>query len=71
VLAAAGKLHQSLYGNEEYELDILFIHFTYSLIQARLVNFSELVHVFPDLVQTLLTKRNQLDVGEMVSFYPS
>ena len=71
MLAAAGKLHQSLCGNEEFELDIPFIHFTYSLIQARLVNVSELVHVFPDLVQTLLTKRNQLDVGEMVSFYPS
>ena len=71
MLAAAGKLHQSLYGNDDVVLDIPFIHFTYSLIQARLVNFSELVHVFPDLVQTLLTKRNQLDVGEMVSFYPS
>jgi hypothetical protein len=66
VLAAAGKLHQSLYENEEFELDIPFIHFTYSLIQARLVNFSELVHAVPDLVQTILTKRNQLDVGEMV-----
>ena len=66
MLAAAGKLHQSLYENDEFELDIPFIHFTYSLIQARLVNFSELVHAVPDLVQTILTKRNQLDVGEMV-----
>jgi hypothetical protein len=66
VLAAAGKLHQSLYENDEFQLDIPFIHFTYSLIQARLVNFSELVHAVPDLVQTILTKRDQLDVGEMV-----
>ena len=68
MLATAVKLHQSLYENEEFELDIPFIHFTYSLVQARLVNFSELVHAVPDLVQTLLTKRDQLDVGEMVSF---
>ena len=66
MLAAAGKLHQSLYENDEFQLDIPFIHFTYSLIQARLVNFSELVHAVPDLVQTILTKRDQLDVGEMV-----
>ena len=67
VFAAAVKLHQSLYENEEFELDIPFIHFTYSLIQARLVNFSELVHAVPDLVQTILKSRDQLDVGEMVS----
>jgi hypothetical protein len=69
VLAAAGKLHQSLYGNDDVVLDIPFIHFTYSLIQARLVNFSELVHAFPDLVQTISTKRDQLNVGEMVSIH--
>ena len=67
MFAVAGKLHQSLYENEEFELDIPFIHFTYSLVQARLVNFSELVHAVPDLVQTLLTKRDELNVGEMVS----
>ncbi|CAB4036520.1 Hypothetical predicted protein, partial [Paramuricea clavata] len=66
VLAAAGKLHQSLYENDEFQLDIPFIHFTYSLIQARLVNFSELVHAVPDMVQTILKKRDQLDVGEMI-----
>jgi hypothetical protein len=71
VLAAAGKLHQSLYENDEFELDIPFIHFTYSLIQARLVNFSELVHAFPNLVETILRKRDQLDVGEMVSSHHS
>ena len=67
VLAAASQLHPSLYENEEFELDIPFIHFTYSLIQARLVNFSELVHAFPDLVKRILTLRDRLDVGEMVS----
>ncbi|CAB3996228.1 E3 ubiquitin- ligase rnf213-alpha-like, partial [Paramuricea clavata] len=66
VLATAVKLQQSLYENEEFELDIPFIHLTYSLVQARLINFSELVHAVPDLVQTLLTKRDQLDVGEMI-----
>jgi hypothetical protein len=67
VVAAAVKLHQSLYGNDDVELDIPLIHFTYSLIQARLVNFSELVHAFPNLVQTIWTKRDQLSVEEMVS----
>ncbi|CAB4014180.1 E3 ubiquitin- ligase rnf213-alpha-like, partial [Paramuricea clavata] len=65
VVAAAGKLHQSLYENDDVELDIPLIHFTYSLIQARLVNFSELVHAFPNLVQTISTKYDQLNVEEM------
>ena len=67
VLAAARQIHLSLYENEEFELDIPIIHLTYSLIQARLVNVSELVHVFPNLVQRILTLRDRLDVGEMVS----
>jgi hypothetical protein len=68
VLVAAGQIHQLLYQSEKPELDIPSIHFTYSLIEARLVNFSELVHAFPDLVEKLLTLRDRLDVGEMVSY---
>jgi hypothetical protein len=67
VLAAAGQIHQLLHENEEFELDIPLIHFTYSLIHARLVNFSELVHAFPQLVNEVLTLRGRLDIGEMVS----
>ena len=67
VLTAAGQIHQSFYQNEEFKLDISSIHYSYSLIQGRLINFSELVHVFPDLVKKLLALRARLDVGEMVS----
>ena len=67
MLSAAGRLHLALYENEEVDLDIPFMHFTYSLIQARLENFSELVHAFPELVEKILKLRPQLDVGEMVS----
>ena len=67
VLTAAGQIHQLLYQNKEFELDIPLIHYSYSLIQARLVNFSELVHALPDLVEKLLALRARLDVGEMVS----
>ena len=67
MLAAARQIHQLLFPSEEFELDIPLIHYSYSLIQARLVNFSELVHAFPDLVKELLTLRARLDVGEMVS----
>ena len=72
VLSAAGQIHQLLYQNEEVELDIPLIHYSYSLIQARLVNFSELVHAFPDLVGELLKLRGRMRVGEMVShiFFP-
>ncbi|CAB4007146.1 Hypothetical predicted protein, partial [Paramuricea clavata] len=66
VHAAARQLHQSLYENEEFKLDIPFIHFAYSLIRARLVNFSELVHAVPDLVKTILALRDRLNVGEMI-----
>ena len=66
MLTAAGQIHQLLYPNDEFELDIPLIHYSYSLIQARLVNFSELVHAFPDLVEKLLALRYRLDVGEMV-----
>ena len=69
MLAAARQLHQSLYENEEFELDIPFIHFAYSLIRTRLVNFSELVHAVPDLVKTILSLRGRLNVGEMVSYF--
>ena len=67
--AAARQIHQSLYENEEFELDIPFIHFAYSLIQPRLLNFSELVHAFPNLVQEILNLRDdkRLNVREMVS----
>ena len=67
MLTAAGQIHQSFYQNEEFKLDISSIHYSYSLIQGRLINFSELVHVFPDLVKKLLALRARLDVGEMVS----
>ena len=67
MLAAATQIHLSLYKDKEFELDIPFIHYTYCLIQARLVNVSELVHAFPDLVERILTLRDRLDVGEMVS----
>ncbi len=67
MLAAARQLHLSLDENEEFELDIPIIHFTFSLIQGRLVNFSELVHAFPNLVDTILKLRDRLNVGEMVS----
>ena len=63
----ARQLHQSLYENEEFELDIPFIHYAYSLIQPRLVNFSELVHAFPNLVEEMLKLRDRLIDGEMVS----
>ena len=66
VLAAAGQIHQLLYQDEEFELDIPLIHYSYSLIQPRLLNFSELVHAFPDLVEKLLALRDSLDVEEMV-----
>jgi hypothetical protein len=69
VLAASAHVRQLLHKNEECELDIPLIHFSYSLIQARLVNFSELVRAFPYLVEKLLALRARLDVnvGEMVS----
>jgi hypothetical protein len=67
VLTAAKQIHQLLSEYEEYELDIPFIHFTYSLIQARLVNFSELVHAFPEMVEEFLELRDPLNGGEMVS----
>ena len=67
VLTAAGQIHQLLYQNKEFELDVPLIHYSYSLIQARLANFSDLVHAFPDLVEKLLTLRDRLDVGEVVS----
>ena len=67
MLTAAGQIHQLLYQDEEFELDIPLIHYSYSLIQARLVNFSELVHAFPNLVKELLALCDRLDVGEMVS----
>ena len=65
--AAARQLHQSLYENEEFELDIPFIHYIYSLIQPRLANFSELVHAFPNLVQKMLELDHGINAGEMVS----
>ena len=67
MLTVAGQIHQLLYQNEEVELDIPLIHYSYSLIQARLINFSELVRAFPDLVEKLLTLPDRLRVGEMVS----
>ena len=67
VLTVAGQLHQLLYQNDVVELDIPLIHYSYFLIQARLANFSELVHAFPDLVEKLLTLGDRLRVGEMVS----
>ena len=66
VITAARQIHQLLYEKEEFQLDIPFIHFTYSLIQARLVNFSELVHAFPEVVEEL-ELRDRLNGGEMVS----
>ena len=68
LLAASGGLHQLLYENEEFEFDIPFIHYAYSLIQPRLVNFSDLVHAFPHVVQEMIKLRERLNVGEMVSW---
>ena len=67
MLSAAGQIHLSLSEDEEYELDIPLIHVAYSAVQARLVNFSELVQAFPNLVGKILKLRERLDVGEMVS----
>ena len=67
MLAAAGEIHQSLYENQEFQLDIPFIHYAYSLIQPRLVNFSDLVRAFPHVVEGMLKLRDRLNVGEMVS----
>ena len=68
ICTAARPLHHLLHENEEFELDIPFIHFAYSLIQPRLVNFSELVHAFPDdLVKAMLKLRDRLNDEEMVS----
>ena len=66
ILAAAKQLHQLLYENEEFELDIPFIHYAYSLIKPRLVNFSDLVRAFPHLVKEMLKLRDRLNDGEMV-----
>ena len=65
--AAAGELHQLLYEDEEFAFDIPFVHYAYSLIQHRLVNFSDFVHAFPDVVKEMLKLRDRLNVGEMVS----
>ena len=67
MLTAAGQIHQLLYQNDEVELDIPLIHYSFFLIQARLANFSELVHAFPELVEKFLTIRDRLSVREMVS----
>ena len=67
MLAAARQLHQLLYEYEEFELDIPFIHYAYSLIQPRLVNFADLVRAFPHLVKEMLKLRDRLNGGEMVS----
>ena len=67
MLTAAGQIHQLLYPNENVYLDIPLIHYSYSFIQARLLNFSELVHAFPDLVGELLALRDRLNGGELVS----
>ena len=64
--AAARELHQLLYKDEEFEFDIPFIQYAYSLIQPRVVNFSDFVHAFPDVVKKLLKLRDRLNVGEMV-----
>ena len=66
MLVAAGELHQLLYEDEEFEFDIPFVHYAYSLIQNRLVNFSNFVHAFPDVVKEMLKLRDRLNVGEMV-----
>ena len=66
MVGAAAQIHQSLSENEEFELDIPLIHVTYLAIQARLVNFSELVQAFPNVVGITLKLRERLDVGEMV-----
>ena len=67
MLAVSGELHQLLCENQEFEFDIPFIHYAYSLIQHRLVNFSELVQAFPHLVKAMLKLRDRLNDGEMVS----
>ena len=67
MLGAAAQIHLSFSEDEEFELDIPLIHVAYSAIQARLVNFSELVQAFPNLVGNILKLRKRLDVGEMVS----
>ena len=66
MLAAAREVHQLLYEDEEFQFDIPFIHYAYSLIQNRLVNFSNFVHAFPDVVKEMLKLRDRLNVGEMV-----
>ncbi|XP_028416584.1 E3 ubiquitin-protein ligase rnf213-alpha-like [Dendronephthya gigantea] len=63
---ASGQIHQLLHENEDFDIDIPFIHFTYSLIEARLANFSELVHAFPGLVKELIKLGDRLKVGEMI-----
>ena len=69
VCTAARQLHYLLNENAKFELDIPLIHFVYSLIQPRLVNFSELVHAFPNLVEEMLKPRtrDRLNDGEIVS----
>ena len=68
MIAAARQIYHCFYQNEEFKLDIPLIHYSYSLIEARLINFSELVHAFPDLVEKLLALRDRLDIGKMVSY---
>ena len=67
MLAASSKLHRSLKENEEVVLDIPLIHFTYFLIQARLVNFSSLVRVLPNVIGVILRQCDQLNLKELVS----
>ena len=66
---ASGQLHQLLYENEEFDIDVPFIHYTYSLIEARLAHFSDLVHAFPGLVREMLRLGDRLKVGEMVRHF--
>ncbi|XP_046861659.1 E3 ubiquitin-protein ligase RNF213-like [Xenia sp. Carnegie-2017] len=65
VLATSGQIHQTFHKNYEFQLDIPLIHFAYSMIQERLLNFSELVHAFPQLVEKLMESTLPINDSEL------
>ncbi|XP_046861644.1 E3 ubiquitin-protein ligase rnf213-alpha-like [Xenia sp. Carnegie-2017] len=65
VLATSRQIHKTFHEDDKFHLDIPLIHFAYSMIQERLLNFSEIVHAFPQLVEKLMESPSRINETEM------